>query len=187
MTDTKTKLYIANLGKYNEGELDGAWINLPYDDDQWENLMLSIHLAHRDENGDYVEGYEEDGIVYEEFAIHDYESEIPGFRVPEYTNPSSINDLIAEIEDLDEWDYETFTAILEAETDDLQQALNITLSGDATFYSGVDSLEDLAMQFADEGILSKEFLLDHIDWEGVARDMSFDGYTETSGGVLWYA
>lgn len=187
MTDTKTKLYIANLGKYNEGELDGAWINLPYDEDQWEDLMISIHLAHRDDNGDYVEGYEEDGVIYEEFAIHDYESDIPNFRVSEYSNPSVVNALISEIEGLEDYDYETFTALLEAETDDLGRALEIVNSGDATFYSGVDSLEELAMQFADEGILSNEFLMCHIDWEGVARDLSFDGYSETSGGVLWYA
>lgn len=47
------KVYVANLGKYNEGELVGAWFTLPIDpDDMAERIGLNN--------------------TYEEYAIHDY-------------------------------------------------------------------------------------------------------------------
>ena len=46
-------VYIANLGKYNEGELVGAWFTPPVD---FEEVKERISL--NDE--------------YEEYAIHDY-------------------------------------------------------------------------------------------------------------------
>ena len=48
------RIYIANLGKYNEGELVGAWFTFPID---FEEVKEKIGL--NDE--------------YEEYAIHDYE------------------------------------------------------------------------------------------------------------------
>lgn len=61
------QVYIANLGKYNECELVGAWFTPPID---FERIGL---------NGEY-----------EEYAIHDYE--LP-FEVGEYTPISEINRL----------------------------------------------------------------------------------------------
>ena len=57
------RIYIANLGKYNEGELVGAWFTPPVD---FEEVKERISL--NDE--------------YEEYAIHDYE--LP-FEIDEYT------------------------------------------------------------------------------------------------------
>lgn len=57
------RIYIANLGKYNEGELVGAWFTPPVD---FEEVKERIGL--NDE--------------YEEYAIHDYE--LP-FEIDEYT------------------------------------------------------------------------------------------------------
>ena len=48
------RVYIANLGKYNEGELVGAWFTPPVD---YDEMAERIGL-----NGNY-----------EEYAIHDYE------------------------------------------------------------------------------------------------------------------
>ena len=57
------RIYIANLGKYNEGELVGAWFAPPVD---FEEVKERIGL--NDE--------------YEDYAIHDYE--LP-FEIDEYT------------------------------------------------------------------------------------------------------
>ncbi len=46
-------VYIANLGRYDEGELVGAWFTLPVDEDE-----VSEQIGLDD--------------VYEEYAIHDY-------------------------------------------------------------------------------------------------------------------
>ena len=55
------RIYIANLGKYNEGELVGAWFTPPVD---FEEVKERIGL--NDE--------------YEEYAIHDYEKRQTTFR-----------------------------------------------------------------------------------------------------------
>ena len=48
------QVYIANLGKYNEGELVGAWFTPPVD---YEEMAEKIGLNEE----------------YEEYAIHDYD------------------------------------------------------------------------------------------------------------------
>ena len=63
------RIYIANLGKYNEGELVGAWFTPPVD---FEEVKERIGL--NDE--------------YEEYAIHDYE--LP-FEIDEYTPIEEVN------------------------------------------------------------------------------------------------
>ena len=65
------RIYIANLGKYNEGELVGAWFAPPVD---FEEVKERIGL--NDE--------------YEEYAIHDYE--LP-FEIDEYTPIEEVNRL----------------------------------------------------------------------------------------------
>ena len=65
------RVYIANLGKYNEGELVGAWFEPPIDFDE---VKERIGLNDR----------------YEEYAIHDFE--LP-FEIGEYTPIEEINRL----------------------------------------------------------------------------------------------
>lgn len=47
------KIYIANLGKYNEGELVGKWVELPCED--LDEVLKEIEVV--------------DGTAYEEYAI----------------------------------------------------------------------------------------------------------------------
>lgn len=65
------QVYIANLGKYNEGELVGAWFTPPIDYDE-----MAERIGLNDE--------------YEEYTIHDYE--LP-FEIDEYTPIEEINRL----------------------------------------------------------------------------------------------
>ena len=75
------RIYIANLGKYNEGELVGAWFTPPVD---FEEVKERIGL--NDE--------------YEEYAIHDYE--LP-FEIDEYTPIEEVNRLCEMVENLPEY------------------------------------------------------------------------------------
>ncbi len=80
-------VYIANfLGKYNEGELVGAWFTPPVD---FEEVKERIGL--NDE--------------YEEYAIHDYE--LP-FAIDEYTPIEEVNRLCEMVEDLPEYIQENY-------------------------------------------------------------------------------
>lgn len=80
MIMSKMQVYIANLGKYNEGELVGEWFTLPID---FENVKKRIGL--NDE--------------YEEYAIHDYE--LP-FAICEYTSINKINRLCEMTEEIED-------------------------------------------------------------------------------------
>ena len=89
------KLYLANLGKYNEGVLKGAWIELPYTQEELEEKFVEIGIAHYDAEGNYVpyvvetdeKGYE---YMYEEYAIHDYETDL-NIPINEYSSLSNLN------------------------------------------------------------------------------------------------
>jgi hypothetical protein len=111
----ENRLYIANLGKYNEGELVGNWITLPYEEEELQKLLVEIKLGQFDENGEYVHGYSENGSIYEEHAIHDYE--LP-FNIGEYENLTKINNMVQwinnhniEIVDFRNFDYFYETAL----------------------------------------------------------------------------
>ena len=74
------QIYIANLGKYNEGEFVGAWFTPLVD---YDEMAKPIGLNNR----------------YEEYAIHDYE--LP-FEIDEYTTIEEVNRLCEMVEDLPE-------------------------------------------------------------------------------------
>lgn len=187
MTDTNTRIYIANLGKYNEGELVGEWIVLPFLEDELNELFVKIGLG-KMVDGEYEHGLEVDGIVYEEFAIHDYESDIEGFKIGEYEDLESLNELIERIEDLDDYEYKCFQAYREATGYSLKSCLEKAEYGNITLYEDCDSLTDLAQSMVDEGLFGDTSqmgnLTNYIDYEALGRDLGFDGYTATSYGVV---
>ena len=59
------QVYIANLGKYNEGELVGDWFSLPLDE---EVIAERIGL----------------NAEYEEYAIHDRITGLPAGRLGQF-------------------------------------------------------------------------------------------------------
>ncbi|VPS89831.1 Antirestriction protein [Streptococcus pneumoniae] len=90
------QVYIANLGKYNEGELVGAWFTFPID---FEEVKEKIGL--NDE--------------YEEYAIHDYE--LP-FTVDEYTSIGELNRLWEMVSELPE-ELQQEDIIIHSDCDDM--------------------------------------------------------------------
>lgn len=177
------KIYIANLGKYNEGELVGEWITLPATNEELEQLYINIKVAHRNDDGDFIPYYEEDGVIYEETAIHDYESEINGLEIGEYDSIDKLNELAAELDELDDYDIKVIEAIIEGTGYDFNYALEHR--DDAIFYENMD-LEDVAREHVDEGLFGKipESIINYIDYEAIARDLSCDGYYKVYNGVI---
>ncbi|EAC7426784.1 antirestriction protein ArdA [Listeria monocytogenes] len=161
------QVYIANLGKYNEGELVGAWFTPPIDYDEMEER---IGLSGE----------------YEEYAIHDYE--LP-FDIHEYTPISEINRLCEQIQELDG------SPILE-ELKEIQgmwfNSIEELLDNkdDIICYSDCNSMEDIAMYFIEEtGQLGEvpANLQNYIDYQALGRDMEIEGnYLVTSHGVFEY-
>jgi antirestriction protein len=93
------KIYVVNLGKYNEGKLVGKWLELPCDMEDFKDSFLpSIEI---------------DNIQYEEYAIHDYETDIEGLNIGEYSNIEELSELAEAYDNLTEDEQKTFSAILE--------------------------------------------------------------------------
>lgn len=161
------QVYVANLGKYNEGELVGDWFSFPLDYDQ-----IAERIGLNDE--------------YEEYAIHDYEMPIP---VHEYTSIDELNRIVEQIESIDDDDIiselsELLNYWFES-IDDLVEHLN-----DLIHYSDCDSMEEVAQYYIEETGAFGEIpsqLQNYIDYEALGRDMDMEGnFLETSHGMFEY-
>lgn len=86
MTSAPISIYVTNLGKYNEGELIGEWVDLPIDNDELLEVYRRIGI----------------NTEYEEIFLSDYESEIEGITryISEYTPIEELNALASELEGL---------------------------------------------------------------------------------------
>lgn len=161
-------VYIANLGKYNEGELVGAWFTLPACEDEIaEKIGLNEH--------------------YEEYAIHDYEAP---FEIGEYDSLSTLNE-IAELFD----DHYNDVAI--EYVGEIADYLGIGIVevfdkiNDIIVYSECQSWADYARYFIDEcGYLDglPALIANNIDYEGVGVELCINGSGcfQASDGTIIY-
>ena len=163
------KGFITNLGKYNEGELVGKWIDFPIEDEDLEAVFAQIGI-----NDDY-----------EEFFFTDWETEID-LELGEYENIQDINELAEQLEEIDrQGEIEKLEAIMEANGDNVYDA--IAQMDDAVFYPGY-SIVEVAEELINDcyGFRNvDEIFFRYFDYEAFARDLVFDGYSETSQGVIY--
>lgn len=153
-------IYITNLGKYNEGELIGKWVDLPIDDEDLESVYAEIGINE----------------YYEETFITDYECDLDGVEVNEYDSISELNDMAEKLEELDSYDIEVITAMM-SEGYTLDEAID--KKDDVMFWSDCDDMEDVAIAYCEEcGILDNipDHLRNYFDYEAFGRDMSFEGH-----------
>ena len=159
------KVYVTNLGKYNEGELIGEWINLPATEEEIEELLNRISINEE----------------YEEIFITDYENEF-GYVVNEYDNLDELNDIAYELDNLTDYEKEVLKAGLELwsfeevfdNLDDFILMEDINTDYDLGYYwieeSGCYNLDNLGN------------LRNYIDYEAFGRDIRL----ETDGGFTSY-
>ncbi|MGX7420459.1 antirestriction protein ArdA [Carnobacterium gallinarum] len=164
---TEMQVYIANLGKYNEGELVGGWFSPPVD---FEVVSEQIGLNEE----------------YEEYAIHDYE--LP-FTIDEYTPIDEVNRLCELVFELEGTDiYDELSEIQSYWFNDIEDL--IEHKDDIMCYSDCDSMEDVARYYVEEtGSLGEipNHLQNYIDYQALGRDIEIEGsYLITSHGVFEY-
>lgn len=159
------KGFITNLGKYNEGELVGKWIDFPIDDDDFKSELESIGVK--------------EGTMYEEWFITDYDCSLFDMydAFGEYPSIDDINEVAEALEDHES----EFTALMEVCS--YTDALGYLESENYTFYKDM-TLEDVAYELVEECYNLPEIALRYFDYAAFARDLEFDGYTETSNGVI---
>lgn len=147
-------IYIANLAAYNAGRLVGAWINPSSDKDELgEQIRASIG-----------------GNADSEWAVHDYN----GFpNLGEYPQMDDICRVAALFE---QHDADAVRAAIEnVGVHYLDEVASVLENGWREFdLPEGQALEELAQEYADEGILDAKFLLQYVDWERVARDLRHD-------------
>jgi hypothetical protein len=95
------KIFVTNLGQYNEGYLVGKWVKLPVCEDVLDKVLKEI-------------GIDE---YYEEYFITDYENEIIGIGdvISEYSSVQALNELAQRLEDLSDDEADKLGAVLEYE------------------------------------------------------------------------
>lgn len=159
------KGFITNLGKYNEGELVGKWIDFPIGEDDFQDELES-------------NGVKED-TMYEEWFITDYDCSLFDMydAFGEYPNIDDINEVAEALEDHES----EFTALMEVCS--YTDALGYLESENYTFYEGM-TLEDMAYEIVEECYNLPEIAQRYFDYAAFARDLEFDGYSETSNGVI---
>ena len=165
------KIALTNLGKYNEGELRYKWIELPASEKEIAEAMEEIGI--REE--------------YEEYFISDYESEIGGLEIDEYSNIDELNELAERLCQLGEYELEALEIILEEHGLDIEEALEYVEKGDYIYYENVESYEELADVLVEQGYFGHipENLKYYLDYEKMGRNLEIEGWVIGSKGVLF--
>ena len=162
-------IYVNTWGNYNEHGADGGeWLTLPMDADELADALARIAERMGDEDP--------------EWAIHDYEwAEDFRVEISEMANIAELNELTQQLADLSAYDLAKLEAMIDAFGYDIADGLDHL--DDYTLYEGM-TLHDVAEKLVNDCYDLPEFALRYFDYDAFARDLSFDGYTETDYGVI---
>ncbi|MCU0080481.1 antirestriction protein ArdA [Extibacter muris] len=157
------RVYIANLGKYNEGYLVGDWFSFPLD---YEEIAERIGL----------------NAEYEEYAVHDTDN-FP-CEVSEYASIDELNNLYEMISELDDYIIDQLDEFI-SHYGTIEELVDH--KDDIYFYPDCDCMEDVARYYIDELQVLGEIpssLSYYIDYEAYGRDLEIGGrFIETSYGM----
>lgn len=175
------KILLENLGKFNEGERIGGWLKLPYKEEELEDLLIEIKVANK-EGGNFSFGYVHENKLYEEYAIHDFESEY-GFDIyiSEYEQVSRLNDISLDLERLTTDEIEVLNAFLVLygnNIENLEIGIKVIQDNRYVIYSDCRDAKDLGYtymlitnQLEDLSSEVKKYL----NFEKVANDLMVGG------------
>lgn len=155
------KIYLTNLGKYNEGYLIGEWVTLPVDDDELEEVKKRIGINEH----------------YKEMFITDYESDIDGVKVSEYSDIAELNEMVEILECYDDDDKGTLIALMSECGYTINEA--IEKSSDVNIFYHCDNMEDVARVYCKENGFLKSVpnhLRNYFDFAAFGSYMSLKGH-----------
>ena len=168
-------VFMNTWGNYNENGADGGeWLTLPMDAEELETKLDEIAVNMGDNDP--------------EWFINDYEwtTEESFFEVSENDDLDKILDWLDRLETLVDYQAKALLAIMDAVTSDFEEALRYVEYDNFEFYEGYD-LEEVAEEIVQDCYFTKdtpEIFERYFDYEAFARDLGFDGYEETSYGVI---
>lgn len=155
------QIFIANLGLYNEGYLEGDWFELGQDEEE-----LTIFLKEK------VRINEE----YEEWFIADSDLEVD-MNISEYDDIYILNEMFARYNELADYEKDIVQAILEL---GLCTSIDDAIDHKDSYclYSDIYEYEDLGYAYVHEwgcvDIKEIGFLANYIDYEYLGRDIALN-------------
>ena len=159
------KIFITNLGMYNEGYLVGKWVKLPVSEDKLDEVLEAIGINE----------------YYEEFFISDFENErIIGLSevVSEYSSVQALNELAQRLEELSDDEADKLGAVLEYEAcrsvSDVLEILDKLDEFD--LLTDVTDDEELGYYYAEEycSINIPEHIQPYFCYEAYGRDIRLE-------------
>ena len=166
------RLYVGTYAKYNNGSIDGKWLDLDdyADAEEFEEACRELHSDEADPE-----------LMFQDVdCAHDWEEEL----YDESSIPKEYWDIRAAL-DRSYIDDDIFDAWVSATNERVD--VDAVQSCEEQ-YCGKMSGEEYAQQLCEEcGYLPKELpslISCHIDWAGVWRDLSLEGYEEWNGYVF---
>ena len=151
------RIWIGNLGKYNEGYLVGEWVDLPCDD--FDEVFERIGINER----------------YEETFIADFENDY-GYEVGEYDSLTMLNEVAETLEGLNEYEKEVWTALHDGGYNN-DEIIEI-LENDNYMIWDCDDMGDVARRIYEVEIYQIEkicpYLVDFIDWDRLGDAIEAD-------------
>lgn len=155
------RIWIGNLGKYNEGELIGEWVDLPCEDfdEVFERIGIDEH--------------------YEETFIADFENDY-GYHVDEYDNLEMLNGVAQELYALDELNGEKEIYITLNENGyNHDEIMRIIADYDYTIYSDCKDMGEVAYEVYEQmgkiEEIEKTLPSYYIDWDAIGNDLEING------------
>lgn len=152
------RILLTNLGKYNEGELVGEWVELPVSHEEFQKVFDRIGINEE----------------YEEYFITDYECDL--YEVGEYENIDKLNDIAEQIKELDEEKSKVVRALIQKL--DYNEAIGKVNNGDYRIYYDCADMADVAYQVVEEcGYLDNvpDDVARYFDYESFGRDLGIEG------------
>lgn len=164
------KIYLTNLGLYNEGILSGEWLTLPATEEEIQGVYNRT-------------GYDEE---HEEYFITDYESDVNGLEIGEYDNIDDLNELAELIDDEDPEKIEALIYFGYDTPDEIRDHLDDISY--ITTPSGAESEEEaIGYYYAEEcgGLDIPDNIKSYFDYEAYGRDIMLEGqfYTASNGDI----
>lgn len=173
------KGYITNLGKYNEGEIVGKWIDFPIYEEELNEVFKEIGVCYYDEDGEYIK------TGCEEFFFTDWETDFSN-DFGEYEDIDIINEIA---ENFANWyDEDKLKAACE-----IWAAKEVSDNGEDyyNFYSGVNDDYDLGYYWIEESgcydLSNMGKLKNYIDYKSFGRDIRLESNGDfANGGFIEY-
>ena len=174
------EIYLTDLQAYNEGFLCGRWVKLPM-----TNFELSQAISEVLTEGEYESGSED----HEEYFITDWSYDNYEFKpIDEYENIYELNEQLQFLENKTDYELKAISFLIaEGLATDFTDA--IEKADDVTIYENQD-IGDVAynlMQDCYNADALPSIIANHIDYDGIARDLEMDGnYFEVGSDVFEY-